>query len=704
VKNCRVEQCFAALFGLCLLAMLPLTVIAGDGHERSHADIRFTDIATRPDSGIHYHRTRSKNDALWDKLRSKPVVTLMDFGSGAPVRSRGTPGVAVLDYDRDGDLDIFVTNGPGSPNSLFSSQLMETGELKFVDVAKAAGVDSPDLDSTGVCYGDIDNDGDYDLFVVSAGGGSKLFVNNGDKTFSDVSVPSLVDGRQPYSVGCSMGDVNGDGLLDIVIANTTQSWDYPASPTVHNQLLLNKGNHVFEDVSEESGITKLTGFALDQANAAGLTWGVAMVDYDQDGDMDIILAQDQAVYIVGGTGGVPGMVHIFQNDGTGHFKDVGMEAGTNIPGAWMGLAFGDINSDGIMDMFVTNMGDYINSEYFPYKLGDLATRWFLGQPDHTFVKEEVSGSNATAFGWGTVMSDVDNDGDTDIVFLGGMDGGPLVDASNPGLILMNDGNGNMTLDKRPLHRDAHRHRDVQGLAQGDFNNDGFIDLVSVSDFDIPDTVPLQRYTAQYGSVLDDTAFFAPTFTQLAPGQFTWAGYEMTDGSLAIDMNNAASRNGSVKVDLMGTVGMVKGGQSNRDGVGAIVRFTPRHGKTAMHPVTAGDSYASQSALTAHFGLGKAKKGTVDVMWTGGTRNRLYGVREGETVLIPEIPCSYTSQWSGMNAYRRCVTGALRELKRKNAVTDDMRHRLYDSAMRAYVSNLEGTDSSAGEGEDKGEQP
>jgi hypothetical protein len=124
----------------------------------------------------------------------------------------------------------------------------------------------------------------------------------------------------------------------------------------------------------------------------------------------------------------------------------------------------------------------------------------------------------------------------------------------------------------------------------------------------------------------------------------------------------------------------------------------------MHPVTAGDSYASQSALTAHFGLGKARKGTVDVMWTGGTRNRLYGVREGETVLIPEIPCSYSAQWSGINAYRRCVSGALRELKRKNVVNDDMRRRLFDSAMRAYVSNLEGTHSSVSEDEDSGEQP
>lgn len=666
---------------------LEQTAADNDRHRFRHhrSRITFTDIAKRASSGIDYRRTRSRHDALWSRLRSQPVVPIFDFPSFAPVRSRGVPGVAVWDYDRDGDLDIYVTNGPGSPNSLYASQLAQGKGLKFVDVAAQAGVTATEQDSTGVCYGDTDNDGDHDLYVLGLGEHKKLFANNGNGTFTDITARSEAGGKPAYSTACSMGDVNGDGLLDIVIANTNGSWDNAFAPTEHNELLLNRGNNLFEDVSEESGITQLAGFLPEQAGAAGLTWAIAMADYDLDSDIDILMADDQSAHPVGGTTGTPGFVHIMQNDGSGRFKDVTVEAGLNINGAWMGFAFGDLNSDGRLDMYVTNIGDYMNAEYFPYTIGDRASRWFLGQSDGTFLKEEINNTNATAFGWGTVMTDYDNDGDTDIVYHGSMDGGPLIDASNPGIFLTNDGNGNMTVDKAALAASGHGRRNVQGVAAGDLNKDGYIDLVSVSNFDIPESVPLVRYSNQWGSPLDDTAFFVPSFTPVGPLQFTWSGYTFDDGTLSIDVNRGRNRNGSVSVDLLGTVGMVQGGRSNRDGVGATVSFTPKRGKTAMRPVLAGDSYASQNALSSHFGLGRAKSGTVDVLWPGGTRNRLYDVREGENVRLPEIPCSYSADWRGFSDYHRCVSKSLQKLASRGVLDRRTEQRLYVSAVRAYFA-------------------
>lgn len=662
--------------------------------------ITFTDIAKRPSSGISYRRTRSKHDALWSKLRSQPVVPIFDFPAFAPVRSRGAPGVAVFDYDRDGDLDLYVPNGPGSPNSLYSNQLAQGKGLTFVDVAKSAGVTATDRDSTGVCYGDIDNDGDYDLYVLSQAAANKLYVNNGNRTFTDVASRSDAVGKSTYSTACSMGDVNADGLLDIVIANTNESWNNAFAPTVHNELLLNKGNGLFQDVSEESGITRLAGFPPEQAGAAALTWAIAMVDYDLDSDIDILMGDDLSAHPVGGNSGTPGFVHVMQNDGTGHFQDVTVEAGMNILGAWMGFSFGDINSDGHLDMFVTNIGDYMNAEYFPYELGDRSSRWFLGQADSTFIKEEIVNTNANVFGWGTVMVDYDNDGDTDIAYHGSMDGGPLIDASNPGLILANDGKGNMTVDKAALAASGHSRRNVQGVARGDLDNDGFVDLISVSNFDIPASVPLVRYTTQWGSVMDDTAYFVPTFTPIGPLQFIWAGYQFDDGTLSIDINDGGNGNGAVCVDLLGTVGVLPGSRSNRDGVGATVRFTPKGGKTAMSPVVAGDSYASQSSLSAHFGLGRAKRGTVDVLWPGGTRNRLYDVKEGERIRFPEIPCSYSDQRRHdkrrhFSEYNRCVSTSLRKLADKGMLDRHMERRLYTSAILAFLSSADEDDDDRG---------
>jgi hypothetical protein len=155
----------------------------------SGGGVTFHDIAAGGGAGISYRRVRSATQAIFDLLKTKDPYTFDDLFS-SPVKARGAPGVAMFDFDGDGDLDIYVTNGPGRANSLYSNQLRETGQLSFMDVAAGAGVAATDQDSTGVCYGDIDNDGDHDLLVLGRSEPNRLFKNLGDGTFADITAGS----------------------------------------------------------------------------------------------------------------------------------------------------------------------------------------------------------------------------------------------------------------------------------------------------------------------------------------------------------------------------------------------------------------------------------------------------------------------------------------------------------------------------------
>ncbi|MCB1034572.1 MAG: VCBS repeat-containing protein, partial [Acidobacteria bacterium] len=178
----------------------------------------FRDLAREGGSGLEYSRHESPRETLLDDLKVQGTITFSDIVQ-APMKSRGAPGVAILDFDGDGDLDLYVTNGPGHPNSLFSSQLKESGSAVFVDVAEPAGVAATDQDSAGVCFGDLDNDGDPDLLVLGSDGADLLFENLGAGRFADVTAASGLAGDGLVATSCSMGDVDGDGLLDIAVAN-----------------------------------------------------------------------------------------------------------------------------------------------------------------------------------------------------------------------------------------------------------------------------------------------------------------------------------------------------------------------------------------------------------------------------------------------------------------------------------------------------
>ena len=649
--------------------------------------ITFRDVSANGGAGIGYRRGASERYATIEGYMNAGEMAA-DALPLSPLKARGAPGVALLDYDRDGYLDIYVTNGPGRANGLYRNQFATTGIVEFVDRGIAAGVDATASDNTGTCFGDIDNDGDEDLLVLAYDASHALFENQADGTFADISGTSGLS-YNTGAVSCAMGDVNGDGLLDIAIANAS-SFDNlfalvgvdPFDFNVHNQLFLNTGGNRFYDISESSGMQSLAGVP---AGAATITWAISIVDIDLDGDQDIVLADDQTTFPNTAQGGADrGFIQVLENDGVANFT-ARTASGT---GLWMGLAITDLNCDGSLDIFGSNFGDHGLTMFDPsYQLGAAASRWLLGRADGSFDDPGVAGLIATPFGWGASALDYDNDGDPDLLFHGGMDLVTAVDQTNPGALLRNEGcSAAFTRDERALeHSTDHGRRTVQGVATGDLNNDGFIDIVTVSSGDIPTGAAEAAYPVSYGSVFDKDANFLTLFAPVDPSTFGWTGVETVEGTLTVEINSADNGNRWVAVDVIGSVDIVAGAEVNRDGIGAVVSFTPNHGNTATRSVLGGSSYASQDSLTASFGLGRSRAGTVEVLWPGGVRNRVYNVRAGERLVLPEIPCSFDAEWPTPTAYRRCVRAAITGLVDAGVIDPREGARLGSSATRAYDS-------------------
>jgi hypothetical protein len=685
---------------LCAAALLLLLLLTGAGAALADGGVTFTNIAAEDGAGITFrHAPAPDRKAQYFAIAAGapyPIgpTFVQTAVVGGPLKWGGAPGVALFDYDRDGDVDIYVANSPGAANSLYSNQLEETGSVGFVDVAMAAGVALVDHESAGVCFGDTDNDGDEDLYVLGLGYPNHLFRNNGNGTFSDITASAGVAAESDWSyIGCSMGDVDNDGLLDIAVATSYHPWNHRKpvflpglfDGTDPNFLFLNQGNNVFADVSDTSGIRSPIGPPDGRTD----DWSIALVDIDQDGDVDMMVSESTGPP-PGNGGGFP---RLFKNDGSGQFTDVTHAAGLAQTGAHMGFTYADLNCDGRLDFFVTDVGSYVNVNG--------PSRWYLQNADGSFTNPGVGALGGTPFGWGTAAFDYDNDGDSDVVYYGNMEMGAQIAASNPGTLLRNDGlcTATMSYDGGAILQD-HRTRTVEGAAVGDLDEDGFDDVVSVSGFDfnhvnfflsVPFTSPPRS------PIFDSISGFELEYFRLTPTQQWFLDPEYKDGSLAVEMNSGGNGNGSAKTTTLGTIGLVANqhstGRVNRDGIGAVVRFTPDGGKTSIRPVLGGASYASQDSLTLTWGLGTAAKGTAEVLWPGGVRNRLYDVAAGEDLVLPEIPCGFDTFHSGLPAdaapaahrekYGKCVKESLKDLVKGGVVTRAYADRLEASALQAY---------------------
>ena len=222
-----------------------------------------------------------------------------------------------------------------------------------------------------------------------------------------------------------MGDVDNDGLLDVAVANSFDWTHREAIFTVAyakshpNQLFRNLGGNRWQDVSDSSGIREIGNVRPAIDAGATLTWAIALVDIDLDGDLDLLHADDQAAFPTKDADRAH--VNVFENDGSGHFKDATAKVGTDKPGAWMGLAFADFDCNGRLDFFATNFGDYgYDPIGFPFERGQWSSRWFLGRADGTFADPGTGELKATPFGWSPMTVDYDNDGDTDVIYLGSL--------------------------------------------------------------------------------------------------------------------------------------------------------------------------------------------------------------------------------------------------------------------------------------------
>ena len=646
--------------------------------------------------GINYrHPQPDRAEARRNLLQKTQVtpLTMPELFNGSLFHATGKSSINLLDYDGDGDVDIFATNIEGQANSLYQNRWAEDAELFFVDVAAQAGVADPAHNASGACHGDIDNDGDQDIFVVGDDEDHRLYLNQGEGRYTEITGRSGATFKgEPFrgGAGCALGDIDNDGLLDIFVGHT---WDWrtavpcavvPYAQNQPNELFRNLGHGRFENVSESSGILELTGGDLIPG-AQGLTWSQAFVDYDQDGDVDLFNVDDQCAFAPRALGGVDrGLIQVWDNDGQGNFKNVTETAGTAVMGQWMGIDFADFNHDGLLDFVASSMGDYMLSTIGqPVALGRNSTRWFFGTTDGSFVEPPRHQGEATAFGWGAVAEDFNNDGHTDIFYAGGIDLAFVVTADNPDILLMNDGQGRFrnvpsSTEERGIHDN------VQSVVAGDLDQDGRIDLVLGSNLTIPEGTSFKKsIAAPFGSPLDDTAFFVENLSPLPDGTFVWNGFEYNPGRMRVELNQTKTDYESVSVRVVGTVGLTLRSKVNRDGVGAIVSFTPRGGVKAMKPVMAGSSHVSQGDGSLRFGLGHARWGELEVQWPGGVKNRAYGIRPGRPFLMPEIPCSIDGP-GPLSVYRTCVRRALSDLQKAGLVSKNESNALAIDAIRAFV--------------------
>jgi len=498
-------------------------------------------------------------------------------------------GLAFLDYNGDGNVDLFVVNGTtldaGAGAKPVSHLYRNNGDGTFTDVTEQAGVAYSGW-GQGACAGDFDNDGREDLFVTYYGK-NRLYHNNGDGTFTEMAAQAGVagaDGR--WNSGCAFIDYDRDGKLDLFVANYVDlgpnfsNVPNPGSgefcqykgipiacgprglPKAVNYLYHSNGDGTFTDVSEKAGIRATDGhYAL----------GVLTFDYDQDGWPDIYVACDSAASI------------LYHNRRNGTFEDAGIASGLayNEDGeaqAGMGVAAIDYDHGGHLDVVKTNFSD--DSPNLCHNNGDGTFS------DRVF--QAGLGRLRNYLGWGIVAADFDNDGWADVMIVNGHLT-PEIDAARSDstyrqrkLLYRNLGDGHFANVTADAGGDLARLHSSRGAAAADLFNDGRM-AVAVNELHEPPSL-------------------------LVP--------------------DAPARNHWIGIRLVGT-------KSNRDAIGARVEVEAG-GMRQIDEARSGGSYLSQNDLRLHFGLGGATRvERITVNWPSGTTDRITGIPTDRHIVIQE---------------------------------------------------------------------
>jgi enediyne biosynthesis protein E4 len=500
-------------------------------------------------------------------------------------------GVALFDYNNDGLLDIFFTNGAAIPSlektdASYSNRLFRNnGDGTFTDVTEKAGLAGVGY-SMGVAAGDYDNDGFVDLYVAGVNR-NQLFHNNRDGTFTDVTEKAGVGGFVPklgkaWSVAAGWFDYNNDGLLDLFVVNylnygiktaalcVQQRLPVYCSPVdflgTPNILYRNNGDGTFTDVSDQSRIAKYVGKGM----------GVAFADYDSDGYTDIFVSNDTFEN------------YLLHNNGDGTFTNVAVLAGVayNAFGkaiAGMGVDFRDIDNDGKPDIFETAMF----GESFPlYKnLGN-------GQFQDVSGAAGLSALTSRSTGWGVGIFDFDNDGNKDLFTVNADILDNAMDIAHrpyplPNRVFRNQ--GNMTFE------------DVSSKAGSSFS------------------VPAAHRSAAFGDLDNDGK--------------TDAVVTVLNGPPEIWMNRSSAQNGGNRNHWI--ILKLVGVKSNRDGLGTRVKITTSLGAQYNHATTA-VSYNSSSDKRVHFGLGSAALvESIELTWPSGIKQVLKNVNADQILTVHE---------------------------------------------------------------------
>ncbi|MGI8467401.1 MAG: CRTAC1 family protein [Pyrinomonadaceae bacterium] len=540
-------------------------------------------------------------------LAQNPAISFTDISaaSGINVPNVSTPekryilesmgsGVALLDCNGDGNLDVATVNGSSVENFKKGGDLFVTlyrqidaagGKTpKFENITSAAGLTKKGW-GTAITAIDYDNDGITDLFVTGFGGNA-LYHGVGQCKFEDATEKAGVLGSG-FMTGAAWADYDRDGKLDVFVARyvsldlnnlpvfgSSQTCSFRGIrvqcgprglPGETDLLYRNKGNGTFEEVSAKAGVH-------DDKKYYGLgaVWG----DYDNDGWLDLYVAND----------GHPN--YLYHNNKNGTFTDVGFETATSYSGAGieqgsMGIAWGDYDNDGKLDLFVTNFDNEHNTLY-----KNLGAKGFLD----VSMESKIGAVSVPYVGWGTAFVDFDNDGWLDLFVVSGhvypqiefAQSATQLGFKQPILLHRNLGDGTFEeISKQAGLRDLSLFSE-RGAAFGDLNNDGLIDAV-ITNVGEPPTVLL---------------------------------------------NTTANKNQSVTFKLVQTDG-------NREAIGA--RVTLRTGKRSMmREVEAGSSYLSQNDLRLHFGLAENEKiEAVEVRWSDGKTKTVSGIEPNRIVTVTQ---------------------------------------------------------------------
>ncbi|MBI1926254.1 CRTAC1 family protein [Candidatus Poribacteria bacterium] len=494
-------------------------------------------------------------------------------------------GCAFLDFDNDGNLDILLVNGKswsdGKSNQT-PKLYRNLGDGRFSDVTRAAKL-NVSMYGMGVAIADYDNDGDADLYFTNLGP-NRLFQNNGDGTFTDVTEIAKV-GDPSWSTSAAFFDYDRDGWLDLFVCNYVQ-WtietDIPCTvdhrhpsyctPSVYPgqscRLYHNRGNGTFEDVTAQSGI----------CNPNGKSLGVTLLDYDDDGWLDLAVANDTEPNF------------LYHNNGDGTFTDEAIlmgvafdESGSARGG--MGIDAADVHNDGGLAISIGNFSNEM-------------TAFFYARPGDYFsdlaTPAKIGNASLLTLTFGLFFFDFDLDGYLDLFCVNGHiepDVGRYqqnVSYTQLPSLFWNRRDG--TFEEIASQVGLGKPGVGRGAAYGDYDNDGDVDvLVSNNGVD-----------AAYGK-----AWFLP--------------------------NDGGNRNNYLRVKTIGV-------QSNQDGIGAKV-IVKAGGVTQRRMVRTGSSYCSQSETTLTFGLGQSKRvESLEVIWPSGRidryadllGNRLIEVVEGKT--------------------------------------------------------------------------